>query len=298
MVLKHYLQRSVINNIRNFWFGFRLWQRNNRNTQPQPGPAGPPSDYSLIFQDKFTELNWEAWRTGHPWGRNVHTDWQWKWWPHRSELTKYPMVETTEAGLQLHLKKFKRTFSKSMLPRWQMKNAPESWSADWAMGCISSRKAYKFGWFEAEIKIPKGQGQWAAFWLSGQNSWPPEIDVFETYGRKAGARIDIKPNVHFGSSSNDWREGKRDFGQAKIQVKDASERWVKYAVHWTADFIRFYYDGYLVQECTIPAALKQNADLQYIILNHGCENPERLGFDPTEGTMHVRNVKVYQQNKI
>lgn len=294
MVLKHYLQRSIANNIKNLYLQFQAWQRSNRNTDPHSGDAKPPKDYRLTFSDDFTEMDWDAWRTGHPWGRNVHTDWLWKWWPHRTELTKYQVLYPTAEGMAFELKNFKRKFTKTLLPKWQKGRAPDEWTGDYAMACISSRKTFKYGWFEAEIKVPTGKGQWAAFWLSGSRSWPPEIDIFETYGRKPG-ELWVKPNVHFGASSNDWRDGKRDFGQAKIRLKNPNQRFIKYAVHWTEDWIRFYYDGYLVQECTVPAALKQSGAEQYIILNNGCENPERLGFQPDETVMLVRNLRVYQQ---
>lgn len=295
MVLKHYTQRTLISNIKNLWYQFRAWQRSNKDTEQAPGPATPPSDYNLVFQDNFTELNWEHWRTGHPWGRNVHPDWQWKWWPHRSELTKYQVVYPTPEGLALELRNFPRIFKRVDLPEWQRKGAQLSeWKADYCMGCISSRETYTHGWFEAEIKVPSGRGQWAAFWLSGSENWPPEIDIFETYKRED--QVEPKPNVHFGTGKH-WKEGKRDMGAPRIHIKSPEERWIKYAVHWTGDFIRFYYDGHLVQEMTIPAALKQNSQSQYIILNNGCENPDELKFNPDESGMLVRSIKVYQKNK-
>src|SRR5262249_31444944 len=49
---------------------------------------------------------------------------------------------------------------------------------------------FKYGRFEARIKIPKGQGVWPAFWLLGNDidsvGWPQcgEIDVMENIGRE------------------------------------------------------------------------------------------------------------------
>ena len=293
MVLKHYFQRSLVQNIKNLVLLFQAGQRTRKYGPLLEGPAAPPKDYALIFEDQFEQLDWTAWRTGHPWGRNVHPDWQWKWWPHKSELTTYPTVRTGENGLELDLKNFPRIFRRVDLPEWQRGGAQlREWKATYAMGCISSKETYKFGWFEAEIKIPKGRGQWAAFWLSGAKNWPPEIDIFETYYNDNN--LWVKPNVHFGNAGT-WRDGKKDMGQPLIPLKMPADRWIKYAVDWTPDWIRFYYDGYLVQEFKHPAALKQNAQEQYIILNNGCENPDELGFQPAESTMLVRNLRVYQR---
>jgi beta-glucanase (GH16 family) len=54
----------------------------------------------------------------------------------------------------------------------------------------AGRKAFRFGRFEARIKIPRGQGIWPAFWALGDDfraaGWPKcgEIDVMENVGRE------------------------------------------------------------------------------------------------------------------
>ena len=41
-----------------------------------------------------------------------------------------------------------------------------------------------FGYYEIKAKIPKGKGHWPAFWLAPSTvGWPPEIDIFEAYGK-------------------------------------------------------------------------------------------------------------------
>jgi beta-glucanase (GH16 family) len=52
-------------------------------------------------------------------------------------------------------------------------------------GMIRSKKTFKYGYFEARLKVPAGVGVWPAFWLNpdadanGQTTWPPEIDILE-----------------------------------------------------------------------------------------------------------------------
>ncbi len=51
-------------------------------------------------------------------------------------------------------------------------------------------KTFKYGRFEARIKIPSGQGLWPAFWLLGEDGrtapWPAcgELDVMENIGKE------------------------------------------------------------------------------------------------------------------
>jgi hypothetical protein len=260
------------------------------------GPARPPKDYTLQFSESFeTPLDWEVWRTGFPWGRNVHPDWWWMWWPHRSEETSQKVIQSGDGELHLGLITEPRVWNRVDLPEWQRKGAQlREWKAPYAIGCVSTKKSFKYGWFEVEAKLPKAKGQWTAFWLHGLETWPPEIDIFESYN-KTGV-VEAKPNIHFGQGKN-WQDGKRDMGQPDIKLGRPETRWVKYACHWTEDWIRFYYDGYLIQECTIKKALKQNEQEQYIILNNGCENPDSLKFSPDESTVLFRNLKVYQKNE-
>ncbi len=53
------------------------------------------------------------------------------------------------------------------------------------------RRAFKYGRFEARIKVTSGQGLWPAFWLLGANinsvGWPAcgELDVMENIGKES-----------------------------------------------------------------------------------------------------------------
>ncbi len=52
-------------------------------------------------------------------------------------------------------------------------------------GMIRSLQSFRYGYFEARIKLPPGRGLFPAFWLNsgpdakGRLDWPPEIDIME-----------------------------------------------------------------------------------------------------------------------
>ena len=180
------------------------------------------------------------------------------------------------------------TVYKKDLPEWQQTpDLPEEFVLPWASGLISSKRSFKFGWIEATIQLPKEEMQWSAFWTSGLDSWPPEIDILEAYTDQDVEKIKIQPNIH-------WKtvNGKSSYGAPTIPVKDPSDRFVQYAVHWTEDFIKFYYDGILVQVCDNKQMLKDNSAEQFIILNNGLQAPTETN-SPTEGKMVVKNLKVF-----
>jgi beta-glucanase (GH16 family) len=52
---------------------------------------------------------------------------------------------------------------------------------NYGVGLVWSIESFLYGEFIADIKFNSMRGAWPAFWLSGENDWPPEIDIFE-YG--------------------------------------------------------------------------------------------------------------------
>lgn len=46
-------------------------------------------------------------------------------------------------------------------------------------GCISSHALMAYGYFEARMKFPKGQGVWPAFWMLPNTNYQGEIDIVE-----------------------------------------------------------------------------------------------------------------------
>ncbi len=48
-----------------------------------------------------------------------------------------------------------------------------------ACNTYSTDNGFLWGMFEIRCKLPKIAGEFISYWLTGTNSWPPEIDVFE-----------------------------------------------------------------------------------------------------------------------
>lgn len=263
----------------------------------------PGFEYETVFEDKFdNRLNREAWGYAQPWG-DFHPGGIHQYYDNDGTLS-YVAPE----GLILELRNIPKTWKKSELPEWRRDSRlPEEFTIPTGVGYVHSKQTWQYGWFEAWIKLPKGQSYWPAFWLVGENTWPPEIDILEAYSHKGPLYGEntlfgkfrkipnrkIQPNLHYGVVEDGTKD---DYGAYDIPVADATERFVQYACLWEEDRIEIYYDGIRVFQCTDPEILKwfnkENAQ-QRIILNHGLH--ENYPENPHESAMIVRKVKVMQR---
>ena len=260
----------------------------------------PPLGYKQVFYDGFeSTLDLDKWKLGQPWGRF-----------HPSDLKQHYDIDgketyiSKENHLVLELRDRPLHVIKSELPEWRQNDDMEDeFTIPYAVGLVTSKESWLYGWFEAEIKLPKGTSLWPAFWLSGKHSWPPEIDIFEAYSNngdlysdkflfKKRDHVKIQPNLHYGVVEEGTKEM---YGAYDVPVYDATNRFVQYACWWEKDFIRIYYDGMMVFECTNPEVLKwynKNSSEQFIIINNGVYSEKSK---PNDCAMEIKKVKVYQK---
>lgn len=110
------------------------------------------------------------------------------------------------------------------------------------------KATWTYGYFEAKIKTPTGNGMWPAFWMLPQPSssanlqneyggWPAngEIDIMEAKGRLCDK---VDTTLHFG---NDWQS--HDYATSETQLSSNTDQWHTYAVDWSANSISWYVDG-------------------------------------------------------
>lgn len=100
----------------------------------------------------------------------------------------------------------------------------------------------QYGKVEFRVKLPKGQGTWAAAWMLGNNNgWPlcGEIDVLET--TSAPLKNIIPQSIHNNrfngmptSSGNKYKS---------TTVNDATSAYHTYGIIWDAETVTFTIDG-------------------------------------------------------
>lgn len=188
-----------------------------------------PANYNLTFEDNFqgVALNTDNWRTDYWFGPTSEGN---------NELQLYkPENCVLEGDDVLRLRALKPEVS-------EMYNGKEY---PYTSGLINSygKRVFKYGVFECRAKLPKGKGFWPAFWLlPGDQSWPPEIDIFENVGHEINKLYFTK---HWKDAGGVHRSVADDY-----VGPDYSLGFHLYQLHWTSTFMRWYVDGNLRFERT------------------------------------------------
>jgi endo-1,3-1,4-beta-glycanase ExoK len=174
----------------------------------QPGQAGE----GVNFIDRFRWLDVERWVFSDGWdnGSFAANDW------------RADRLRVTPEGLSIVL---------SANPDPAARKAFSS-------GELQSRETFLYGYFEARMRVPRGDGLVVGLFTytqpQGRSSWE-EIDI-EILGRNTRV-MELTHHLHGRS-----RQTPIDLGF------DAADDFHTYAFEWTADALRFYVDNRLVHE--------------------------------------------------
>ena len=137
----------------------------------------------------------------------------------------------------------------------------------YAGACIETKGKFEraFGYYETRVKMQKEQGHWGAFWLfnnsvnnvGDEGRDGTEIDVFESPYIGLG-QDKVQSALHY--DGYDSAHKAHHVSITDMNLNDGN--WHTFAVEWTPDKYRFYYDGKLVWEtsfggvCQVPLYLK------------------------------------------
>jgi beta-glucanase (GH16 family) len=145
-------------------------------------------------------------------------------------------------------------------------------------------QAFRFGYFEARMRWPQTQGNWANFWLEStvparlpyKGEWPPycEIDIMEALPRGYQATV------------HEWTGKLKQTAFTRQNYRRVSgintTRWHTYAALWTPTTITFYFDGEPVLSSPTPKVCAE----QEVMVNFGSQR--RTGFAESTDVDWVR----------
>ncbi len=132
-----------------------------------------------------------------------------------------------------------------------------AYNFNYTSGVLTTRESFAqtYGYFEAKMEVPAGQGTWPAFWLVRQDgTWPPELDVLEEYGDNTATET-----IHTQQTGTHTSDGSGNY------VPNADTSFHTYGVLWTPTTVTWYIDGAAVKQVATPADMNSP---MYMIVNN------------------------------
>ena len=216
-----------------------------------PLPVGSSGGANLVFSDEFdgTALNSGRWHTCSWWASSTCSI------ESNAELELYTKNNVSVANGVLKLQARKEN-----AVAWNGKTynyTSGMVSTGGRSGEIPAGFTFTYGYMEARVKVPAGQGLWPAFWtLPADYSWPPEIDVMEILGNAPNV---TEMHYHYNDASGAHQ------GPGKAWTgPDFSADWHTFGVDWQPGSLVWYVDGVERWRFTSSAV---TAKPQYLLLN-------------------------------
>ncbi|MDO5561025.1 MAG: family 16 glycosylhydrolase [Oscillospiraceae bacterium] len=135
-------------------------------------------------------------------------------------------------------------------------------------------------YIEGRFRMPDKSGFWPAFWLNGNNSWPPEIDIFEYLSN-------TPEKIYVGIHRQDSSKANSDAGAGWWITRNPSffqNEFHTYALDWGKTYINYYIDDVLVRSIEDMNYINNQKNM-YMIINLGvggwAEEPEDSPGDNT-----------------
>ena len=232
------------------------------------------SNMSLIFSDEFNHFDDCKWRIGQPWGLF-----------HPESPYQYYGEDTVKIQ-DNHLVLQSKYNPKQLKPF----DSDKIYDIPYSVGLVTSKDSFGYGFYQFSVKLPKGIGLWPAVWLSCVDSWPPEIDINESYSdEKGNYKNKLQSNFHFNFGKDKSSSGARN------HLVFNKGRMIKMSCWWTEDFIKIYYNGYLVRQITSKNTLKWFQCKSMIIILNNAIRPEFVNKVKEQSSeFHIYSVKVWK----
>lgn len=291
--------------------------------QPVPAPASPGSprtdtppagvtsgaQWDVVFQDDFADpaATASAWSNGMRDGSQVlegNKELQW-YSPSNSTVTtdqdggrtisvlQQRLTASPVAGEYYPVGTLSRLYPISRCaalydPNQLDRGARSKVQYQFRSGMLNSAKsfAFKYGYVEARVRMPKGFALWPALWLRDWQPWSYEIDAFEGFDRNART---IRSSYwwgdgsHFSTENNGGDLGISADGQpcrgllplplsttnsnecALADSIDLSAGYHTVGLNWTASKYEIYLDG--VKRWTSPTGANVASAYNHLIIN-------------------------------
>ncbi len=133
--------------------------------------------------------------------------------------------------------------NKSYLEKSGKKVIDGMYEVNYTAAMLTTRRQFKYGYFEIRFKSTSEKGIWPAFWLFGGGP-NEEIDFFELKGERDNQ---IHLDVHCPKGCEDYRGGflnlKKNWGAWIKTNQSLAEGWNIISGEWQPHFVKFFLNG-------------------------------------------------------
>lgn len=242
-----------------------------------------PPGYRLTFSDEFNStLSFAAntsakWQSQFPWGGRT---------PGTTEVCYYS--DPTDNGVNPF-----STVNSVLRITADLAGTNYANGRAYTSGILTTYPSFSqlYGYFEARCKLPQGKSFWPAFWLSPQDqSWPPEIDIFECFGADNGNNEGGPDQVHCGvwAISTGGGGGWNTVNTINGNIYNAFHT---YSCLWTNGLCKFYFDGMLIATQTCDNTTKPMYVLLDLDMGYWPGQPDATTIVPAQ--FQIDYVRVY-----
>jgi hypothetical protein len=253
----------------NIFYKVRFWFYRNFATHMLSSSSFKTKDnLELVFDDDFKEVSWgnsdenKKWIIGEGWGI-FHPD---------KPNVYYGKPELVEDTIFPSYTRFTAKYNPRTFPDDQRTGQPITipFEVSLLSSCINFKQQY--GRFECRCTIPHESRVWPAFWLWG-STWPPEIDVFEFFGKENGkGSYTQEINLHYGMVE-EGTKGNLHGWRVRVE-KEGEKKFHEFCVDWKPNKIEFITDGVRVFRFTNKKTLEWfNKEIakMWIVVNHSVD---------------------------
>ena len=117
------------------------------------------------------------------------------------------------------------------------------YDVNYTAGMLSSKRKFKYGYFELRFKANEEKGIWPAFWLFGGDP-SEEIDFFELKGERENQ---LHLDLHCSKGCEDFRGGflnlKKNWGAWLKTNESLADGWNIISGEWQPNYIKFFLNG-------------------------------------------------------
>ena len=168
----------------------------------------------------------------------------------------------------------------------------------WRSGLIAAAEGsgsghgIQYGYFEARMKFPEGQGTWPAFWLMSlqpaRQTPKIEIDVVEYYGHMSDKYF-VTGHVWYGGE--DEHRTRHDGKRLTVPAGSLTGAFHRYGVRVDAKHITYFLDGEAMWQQPTP---EEHRTPLYPLVNLALGSGYPIDKTPDPSTLEVDYIRVYR----